>query len=107
MRTAIVFMVLAGAVLSASVPASAAPPALTGHGAITEPAANTGSLAEPVAKRSRARKSRRSRVRRCGWQCKAYWRPYTSTATGNTTTPMAAPSSKRAQISGARIAIRG
>lgn len=80
MRLAFAFSTLAVMALLMAAPASAAPVALAGHGALEEAllhqSANEGSLVEPVAKRRRVRKTRRTRAKRCGWQCKPYWRPY-------------------------------
>lgn len=59
--------------IAALAPANAAPAPLTGT-ASHAIAADTGSLAMTVAKRSRKSVSRSTR--KCGWQCKRYYRPY-------------------------------
>jgi hypothetical protein len=73
MRIAIAALLAFGASLFAMAPANAAPVPLTGT-ASHAIAADTGSLAMTVAKRTRKTVARSTR--KCGWQCKRYYRPY-------------------------------
>jgi hypothetical protein len=72
MRIVIAALLAIGAFWLAPAPANAAAVPLTGTAART--IADTGSMAMTVAKRSRKTVSRSTR--KCGWQCKRYYRPY-------------------------------
>jgi hypothetical protein len=73
MRIAIAALLTIGASWLALAPADAAPVPLTGTRAHTI-AGDTGSMAITVAKRTRKTVTRSAR--KCGWQCKRYYRPY-------------------------------
>ena len=73
MRIAIAALLAVGAFWLAPTSANAAPVPLTGTAA-HEIAADAGSMAMTVAKRKKRTVSRSTR--KCGWQCKRYYRPY-------------------------------
>ncbi|ODS01111.1 hypothetical protein AUC68_12085 [Methyloceanibacter methanicus] len=73
MRIAIAIIVCLGVSWAAASRASAAPVPLTGNAAHSI-AEHSGSMVATAAKRSR--NTVRRSTRKCGWQCKRYWRPY-------------------------------